>query len=146
MKDIKTEILQWLVTGETGISSEAIAYQIAGIENWRKWHTHPSDPSDFKRCLKLVNLIPEIRSRLNELRSLSIEWNALVEHWKEVEDCFMSEVAEWLTVEYSQKRASKTFNLMDKIYAAARKEEGAKTSYNSASPKQAQPIVVEIRV
>jgi len=114
----KTEILQWLATGETGISSEAIAFQMAGIENRRKWHTHPIDPSDFKRCLKLINRIPEIRSRLDEMHPLSIEWNALVENWKEVEDCFMEEAAEWLTVEDSQKRANKTFDLMNKIYAA----------------------------
>jgi len=116
--DIKTKILQWFATGERGISSEAIAYQMAGIKNGRKWNIHPSDPDDFKRCLKLVNLIPEIRLRLDEMRQVSAEWNALVENWKAVEDCFMGEVAEWLTDEYSPKGASKTYKLMDEIYKA----------------------------
>lgn len=119
MEDIRCLLLRWFAWGETGISSEAIAYHMAGIENARKNNTHPSDPDDFKRCLKLVNAIPEIRLRLDEMRPLSAEWNALVENWKEVEDCFMSEVAEWLTVKYSPKRAAKTYKLMEKIYKEA---------------------------
>jgi hypothetical protein len=116
MDDMKTKILHWLATGETGISSEAIAFKMAGIADKRTWSTHPGDPDDFKRCLKLVNRIPEIRQRLDEMRSLSTEWNALIEHWKEIEACFMSEVGEWLRDEYSYKGASKTFGLMRKIY------------------------------
>lgn len=122
MIDIKTEILQWLATGETGISSMALAFKIAGVEDSRKFNTHPHDPDDFKRCLKLIKHIPEIRSRLDEMRSLSPEWNALVEHWKEVEDCFMEEVSEWLTTSYSQKRAYRTHELMKKIYSESRKD------------------------
>ena len=119
--DTQTKILQWLATGEKGISSEAIAFKMAGVVpgNKRSWPTHPYDPSDFKRCLKLVNFIPEIRSRLDEMRSISREWNAIIEHWKEVEECFMGEVAEWLTDEHSNKRAHKTYILMRKVYADA---------------------------
>ena len=117
--DIKTKILQWLATGEKGISSEAIAFKMAGVVPGRSWSTHPYDPSDFKQCLKLVNFIPEIRSRLDEMRSISREWNAIIEHWKEIEECFMGEVAEWLTAEHSDKRAHKTYELMRKVYAGA---------------------------
>ena len=125
---MKDKILDWLANGETGISSKTIAYKMAGIKLDRMWLSHPSDPGDFKRCLKLVNLIPDIRPRLGEMRSVSKEWDALIEHWKEVEDCFMDEVAEWLTDEFSQKRATKTYDLMKKIYTAA-------TNTNSPSGK-----------
>ena len=118
---MKDKILNWLANGETGESSKAIAFKMAGVEKNYKWGSHPSDPGDFKRCLKLINLIPEIRPRLDEMRSVSVCWNALIEHWKEVEDCFMSEVAEWLTKDYSALWASKTFDLMEKIYKEARK-------------------------
>lgn len=114
--DLNRKILQWMATGKTGVSSEAIAYQMAGIENGRKWSTHPGDPDDFKRCLKLVNQIPEIRPRLDEMRSVSPHWNSLIDHWNELEKCFMEEVGEWLTNEYSHKRATKTYAMMEKIY------------------------------
>jgi hypothetical protein len=113
--ELKGKILQWM-TGETGVSSEAIAYQMAGIENGRKWHTHPGDPDDFKRCLKLVNQIPEIRPRLDEMRSVSPSWNSLIDHWQELEACFMEEVGEWLYKKYSLKSAPKTYAMMRKIY------------------------------
>jgi len=119
MSDIKTKILQWLATGETGVSSRAIAFQMCGIEKENLFYTYPFDPDDFKRCLKLINLIPEIRPRLDEMRPISIEWDAIIEHWREVEDCFMGEVSEWLKNDYS-KKAHKTFELMRKIYYDAR--------------------------
>jgi len=117
---MKDKILNWLATGETGISSKAIAFKMAGIENDCKWNTIPHDPDDFKRCLKLVNLIPEIRQRLDEMRSVSIKWNVLIENWKQVEDSFMDEVPEWLTNDFSQKRATKTYELMNKIYESVK--------------------------
>lgn len=115
-----TKIMNWLANGETGISSDAIAFKMSGVINGRTFLTHPIDPDDFKRCLKLINLIPEIRPRLSEMREISPEWNALIEHWSDVETSFMSEVAEWLTVKYSAKSAPKTYAMMKKIYAEAR--------------------------
>ncbi len=117
--ELNDKILQWFITGETGISSEAIACKMSGMNNDRTY-THPLDPDDFKRCLKLVNRIPEIRTRLDEMRSVSPYWNALIEHWKEVEDSFMSEVPEWLTGHEYHKKATQTYALMEKIYNKVR--------------------------
>ena len=118
MENLEHKILVWLATGETGVSSEAIAYTLCGIHPTRCGGcTWPSDPSDFKRCLKLLRAIPEIRQQLDKLRPLHRCWGALVDHWDELEACFMSEVGEWLTEEYSNKRASKTYDMMEKIYS-----------------------------
>jgi|WetSurMetagenome_2_1015567.scaffolds.fasta_scaffold01420_19 hypothetical protein len=119
---MKEKILNWYITGERGMSSESISAFMVGLKP-KHGYSYPSDPSDFKRCLKLLIAVPEIRPRLNEMRKIDKYWNALIEHWKEVEDCFMSEVSEWLTSEFSQKSATITYALMKKIYSDAENKE-----------------------
>lgn len=116
MKDLNLKIINWIANGETGVSSEAIAFQMAGVDNHRKFSSHPCDPSDFKRCLKLVNEIPEIRVRLDEMRHKSKYWNALIDNWDKLEKCFLEEVGGWLVDKDIDKRATKTYNMMQEIY------------------------------
>jgi len=52
------EIAEWLVSGETGISSKTMAAIALGAEKGR--FDAPYDPSDFSRCYKLVNRVPAI--------------------------------------------------------------------------------------
>ena len=119
---IERKILEWLSNGETGVSSNTIAFKMVGLKyKYGYIGSHPGDPSDFKRCLKLINRIPEIRDRLSEMRDVSPEWSTLVDHWKEVENCFMSEVPGWLTGG-NKGNAMLTFNLMQKIYSEAREK------------------------
>ncbi|MCJ7616533.1 MAG: hypothetical protein MUO43_08360, partial [Desulfobacterales bacterium] len=47
---------------------------------------HPHDPSDFNRCVKLLNAVPEYRTRMDEMRAVSPQWDQLVEHWAELEE------------------------------------------------------------
>lgn len=114
--DIKSEILNWLANGEVGMSSKTIAYKMAGIVYNDSYGAHPLDPSDFKRCLKLVNMIPEIRPRLDEMRAVSKYWNALIENWDKLEKCFMDEVGGWLVGKDRDKKATMTFAMMEEIY------------------------------
>jgi hypothetical protein len=122
------KILNWLATGETGESSKSIAFFMAG--QMYNVYPHPYDPADFKRCLKLLIAVPEIRPRLSEMRSIDKYWKALIEHWYELEKCFMEEVPEWLTDNHSKKSAPKTYDLMKKIYSDA--ENNDKITYNKA--------------
>ena len=125
---MEKKIINWLANGERGSSSEAIAFQMLGQkQNDSRGWCHPHDPADFKRCLKLIFAVPEIRPRLHEMRQHSIYWNALIERWDEVERCFLREVGEWLSNEYSTKRANETYALMERIYKQAEKD-GAKTT------------------
>ena len=105
------KILKWMLTGNTGISSECIASVMAGITPKRK--DIPYDPSDFERCLGLVNTVPGIRERLPEMREVSTKWNQFMDSWDAIEKSFMEEVPEWLDGNYTH-RATKTFALMQK--------------------------------
>lgn len=70
----------WWQHGERGISSETIFGVLSG-RGPRKDGCHPWDPSDFKRCYGLLQVVPEWRERLGEMKSQSKAWSNLVDNW-----------------------------------------------------------------
>lgn len=88
----KTEllVLAWLAHGETGESSETMAFWLTwGID--RKDSSHPFDPVDFDRCLRLLEAAPYLRRRLHQMAALTPEWKSLVENWDEIEHAHLQE-------------------------------------------------------
>ena len=51
----------------------------------------PSDPSDFGRCLRLLNAVPAWCARLSEVVERHPAWKPLVEHWDELEELWLEE-------------------------------------------------------
>ena len=94
---IKDRLILWLLLGETGVSSETIAYALSGVkvQNLQKAHICynvtpcmwdvPHDAADFRRCLRLLEYIPEWRKRLPEVAERFPSWKGIVEHWDELE-------------------------------------------------------------
>lgn len=100
---------RWLALGDSGLSSKAIAFKMCGIDAGDSWDRkfHPSDPSDFGRCFRLLKLYPEWRNRLGEMATVSKCWRALVKRWDEIEALYLEELP--------GKRAPKTYELMKSI-------------------------------
>lgn len=107
-------IIEWLANGETGMSSRNIAFYLGfGIIPKREAYFAPSDPSDLCRCLKLLEVAPELRKDLPKMAGLSKHWQRIVDRWEDVEKCFLEEVGhDWS----KGKTAPKTFALMKEIY------------------------------
>lgn len=85
----KERLLNWLSGMDTGISSKTIAATMEHeplILQGRSGHPH--DPSDLGRCIRLLELFPEYRARLNEMRFVSPVWAQLVDHWDELETLY----------------------------------------------------------
>ncbi len=72
--------IEWLKHGERGLSSEAIFSHLSGIPLGR-YGSPPADVGDYKRCRKLLAMVPEFASRFGEMANVSVEWALLVEHW-----------------------------------------------------------------
>lgn len=107
---MEKKILAWFAQGETGVSSETMAFTACGLK--RDWSSHPHDPADFNRCLKLIKTVPEIKGHMDKIAALSPTWKKLVDRWDEVEKCFIDEVGfDWCNA----KRAPKTYELMKQI-------------------------------
>lgn len=107
---LENKILNWFATGSTGESSKAMAFAAAGIQATNK--SHPSDPSDFNRCLMLIKVAPEIKLQMNKVALLSDSWEKLVLHWPDLEQCFIEEAGlNWT----KNSKAPKTYKMMKAI-------------------------------
>lgn len=90
--EINNNVNAWLQEGDRGISSEAIVSKLTGINISGKWGLGaPCDPSDFKRCVDLLEAVPEFKPRLSEMKDVSTYWKLLVENWAELEQLYYEE-------------------------------------------------------
>ena len=88
--------LKWLANGERGLSSETIATKLSGLDcmgfdGQKHYGFHPIDPDDFRRCMKLLDQVPEFRERLYEMKDVSEVWSRLVDNWDEFEKLYYEE-------------------------------------------------------
>lgn len=87
---------RWLCGGDTGRSSATIFSVMTGVPlasvDRKGFEAAPSDPSDFARCHKLLNLFPEWRARLPEVAEKYPEWAGLVSEWSALTALFLEEV------------------------------------------------------
>lgn len=67
-KPVEVRALFWALAGESGISSKAIAKHMTGFSAEGAFgFMPPSDSDDRRRCIRLLELIPEWLPRLNEM-------------------------------------------------------------------------------
>jgi len=90
--DLEQRKLDWLMSGDTGISSEAIFAVLSGIQPRSTKHNWPYDPSDFGRCLRMLERIPEFRPRLKEVPTAMPAWKPMIDAWDQIESFYKSEV------------------------------------------------------
>lgn len=118
-QSVQKRLLQWLLNGETGMSSKEIVRAYHDLPP--RWHLYgarrdyPLDPADFRRCLLLLEAVPEIREqafqRLAEEPAPS-PWPALVARWDEIAAVFLEE---WGPDRPKNGRAPLTYKLMREI-------------------------------
>lgn len=111
MSTIERRAMEWLVGTDTGISSVAICRHMLGIARPRK-HSHPRDGGDLGRCLRLLELIPEWKSRINEMAEHGPYWAALAARWDELEVSLSEEAGSQFE---RFAKSPKTYNLMRQI-------------------------------
>ena len=73
----------WIARGEHGVSSETI-YAVFAVARPRRSDV-PHDPDDFRRCRRLLDLMPEWRSRIEEV-ALAYPWyRPFTDRWDEMD-------------------------------------------------------------
>jgi hypothetical protein len=94
---IEAKALYWLDNGRVGASSGTMCGVL--FPNLRSHHkladkvdyddefeiNYPHDNSDFDRCMKFLEAVPEAKARLPELAKASKEWDGLVSNWEKIE-------------------------------------------------------------
>lgn len=92
MTDIKDRIIDWLQSGDTGLSSKYMASVCARAGNPQSLYpSYPLDPSDFGRCYRFLKAVPEARDNLHKLKDSGAVWSAYVDHWDEMERLYEEE-------------------------------------------------------
>lgn len=127
---IPKEALEWLKTGEGGISRKAIFTHLTGVSIVGCWGLDvPADPDDFANCRKLLERVPEFQKRFHEMETASIGWAAMVEYWDELCKIMDEEAPSWRTAAF---RCPKTYERMRVIISkAAQREMRDRKSKNS---------------
>jgi hypothetical protein len=93
-KDIQEKAMWWIANGHVGNSSKTMWNCFMG--NSRFPINHPYDPDDFSRCYKLLQAVPEWKSKryMNMLSKLSTPWENLVENWDKLTQMYEQNKAE----------------------------------------------------
>ena len=100
----------WLAIGERGISSNAIALTTLGLHPTGHDAWWPLDPADLRRCLLLLEEVPEAREDgLLVLAKRCPKWAALVKVWDHLSETLRSEIGETLP---SRGSAPRTYALI----------------------------------
>ena len=81
MGDKHDEWLQWLASGERGMSSEALFSRLTGIAMKRPRFDHPWDVYDFGRCVMMLDACPSLAPHVADAADLSRTWAALISEW-----------------------------------------------------------------
>lgn len=83
----------WLNSDDTGASSKAMAARLFGLPIRPSDSTcHPWDPSDFGRCHRFLEAVPDARPRLQEVAGLSPVWARLIAAWDELTALYLQEL------------------------------------------------------
>lgn len=109
--------MQWLATGERGMSSEAMFHHLTGIQcrkvsDWRDDRAaHPYGPTDLRRCRLLLEQVPELQMLLQNMATLSKPWARLIRDWDVICSTMDAETPSWRTPDHSAA-APKTYTLI----------------------------------
>lgn len=111
-EDQKDKILKWFLSGDTGLSSKALASCFLG-HDYEDQYFAPRDPSDVGRCLRLIRIVPEIRRCVDILAKKHKIWALVAPHWDAIEKSMIDEVG----IDWEKGRSAPiTFNLMSKVF------------------------------
>ena len=86
MMTANEKAIWWIGNGHVGRSSKTMWNYFIGNKDFTI--NHPHDPSDFSRCWKLLEAVPEWKERIPELATLSKEWKALTENWGKLTEMY----------------------------------------------------------
>jgi len=85
-QSIQDRALWWNANGEKGMSSNTMWNCFMDAKKFPI--NYPHDPDDFKRCWKLLGVIPEWRKEMHKLKPLCRQWSNLVDNWDELTDMY----------------------------------------------------------
>lgn len=102
------KVLKWQSEFRVGISSATMASIACGLESnfYGSQFNPPLDPEDLRRCMDLVNEIPEIRGYFPIIAAKVSEFGPILKYWDELVSMLRDEMAT------GSGRAPRTYDFM----------------------------------
>jgi hypothetical protein len=123
MTALDSQIISWVLRGDTGRSSLTMAAHLTGREPRYNGMNWPLDPDDFGRCARLLLAVPALRKRLPRMRSLHPVWAALVDRWDDITACMQNECGlDWAKARSAPLTYDFMQSIMDPVLAAHKGE------------------------
>lgn len=69
----------WLASDDVGASSRYMASVLSG--QFSAPNHYPLDGADLGRCIRLLVAVPELASKLHEMKACSPQWSAVIDNW-----------------------------------------------------------------
>jgi hypothetical protein len=86
---IDPRLAEWFASGDTGQSSVAVAtYLAAGVSSGAT----PGDTQDLGRIMRLLDRIPEWKTRMGEMAEAGGSWPLLAPHWQELDRLYRADL------------------------------------------------------
>lgn len=97
----KTElsVIEWLANGNTGGSSETMAYWLAFGVRVKNMYT-PCDVHDLSLCFGLLRAAPELSKKIPQMAELSKLWANIASNWSWLEEASILDVSAYLRKPY----------------------------------------------
>ena len=77
----ETKLIKWFIEGD--VSRSAMSIVGAFYEAMPEYgYVRPHDGSDFGRCIRLIETVPEMMDGVIELSRNFASWQALLENWE----------------------------------------------------------------
>lgn len=114
-KSTPHSLAKWLMSDDTGASSKTMAAVMFDFEiSFLRGSYFPLDASDFGRCVRFLEAVPEARERLPRMKQVSAKWAVLVDCWDELTALY-----------HDEKRGDKVRTLTNKLDSLYRKARAA---------------------
>ncbi len=96
-KTEKENAVWWIENGEHGTSSKAMFNCLSSTNHFSIMYDHdriayPRDPDDFRRCHLLLEAIPQWKTKLDKLKTLSDVWQKLVANWDKLTEMLLEQM------------------------------------------------------
>lgn len=106
--ELALKVLEWSSNNDVGCSSATMASIAVGLKKpfYGDYFSAPRDPSDFRRCMTLVDTIPEIKDHFPVIKKKCKQFAVVIDNWD-----LLCETLR-IDMETNKRCAQKTWDLM----------------------------------
>jgi len=141
MTNEENQCLEWLASGDCGISSKTMLFAITGIPT--DCYDHPHDIADVGRCVRMLRKLPFLRPKIGMVIEKFPHWMPFIDCWQHLErrydECVafealpLEERARMKRRKHFESPSSKAWNTIQEIVCASRYLRGMRMQNSPSS-------------